>query len=84
LGIQRKINALTGVVKAAVMVKRPYGVSVVYDSKQLQKDKIVELIKSYEKNTYVEDVSDSAIAHIPIVLIPPFSNNPDAPQKAAQ
>jgi hypothetical protein len=78
LGIQKKVNALSGVVKAAVMLKKPYGVSIIYDAKQIQQAKILDAIKSYEKNTFVEGARDSAIARIPLVLIPPFANNPDA------
>jgi copper chaperone CopZ len=73
LGIQKKINALQGVVKAAVMLKKPYGVSVIYDSKQLQQAKILATIKSYEKNTFVDGVQDAAVAKVPLVLIPPFA-----------
>jgi len=79
LGIQKKVNALAGVVKAAVMLKKPYGVSIIYDAKQLKQAKIVETIKSYEKNTFVDGVKDAAITKIPLVLIPPFANPEGTP-----
>jgi copper chaperone CopZ len=79
LNIKKKVNALTGVVKADVMLKKPYGVSVIYDAKQVKSDKIVETVKSYEKNTFVEDVHDAAVSKVPLVLIPPFTNSEGAP-----
>jgi len=78
LGIQKKVNALPGVVKAAVMLKRPYGASFVYDCKQVDKGKIIATITSYEKATFVGDISDAAIAKAPLILVPPFALPVDA------
>jgi copper chaperone CopZ len=76
LGIKKKLNALPGVVKADVMLKRPYGASVVYDAKQVQQAKIIEVIQSYEKNTLVEGVVDAPIDKVPLVLVPPIGASP--------
>src|SRR5271170_5311557 len=62
LGIQRKVRSLPGVVKAAVMLKRPWCASVIYDSKKVQKAKIVKTITSYERDTGVADIEDEPVA----------------------
>ncbi len=80
LGIQRKVQKLPGVVKAAVMLKRPWCASFIYDSKKIQQDKIVKTIKSYEKDTGVAGIQDERVPQVPIILIPrrsiPFTMPP--------
>jgi copper chaperone CopZ len=71
MGIQTKLKTKPGVVKAAVMLKPPYGASVVYDAKQVTKDAIVDLANHQKKNVHVNAVTDTPITKIPIVLIPP-------------
>jgi hypothetical protein len=71
MGIQTKLKSKAGVVKAAVMLKPPYGASVVYDSKQITKDAIVDIANHQKKNVHVDSINDAAITKIPIVLIPP-------------
>jgi copper chaperone CopZ len=70
LGIERRVRSLPGVVKAAVMLKKPWCASVIYDSKRVQQAKIVQTITSYERNTSVSDIEDEPVAKVPLILIP--------------
>jgi hypothetical protein len=77
LGIQRRINQLDGTVKVAVMLKKPYGASIIYDSKQLTEQKLLETTKANEPIIQLLDVKDEAIDKVPALLIPPHTNVPD-------
>jgi copper chaperone CopZ len=74
--IQRKLEALPGVTKAAVIMKRPWSASIVYHSKSTNEAQIIKVIKSVEKNTRVLRIQDVPIERAPVVLIPPRSAIP--------
>ncbi len=72
LSIQRKLNSLPGVKEAVVMLKRPYGVSVIYQASQIKSDEIVAVIKEKEPNIKVLEINDTSVSSLPLPLIPPF------------
>lgn len=68
--IQRTVKTLPGVVKVAVMLRKPYGGVIVYDSGKISKDKLVETIKAQDKDVRVEGITETAILKVPAILIP--------------
>jgi copper chaperone CopZ len=77
LAIQRKINSLPGVKRAVVMLKRPFGASVIYQDDQIKQEEILVIVKDKEPNVKIVDINDSGIANIPSVIIPPFVPTPE-------
>lgn len=81
MGIQRKFKAMPGVVKAAVMLKKPYGAAVIYDSSKVSKEQLLKKAREQDKDVKVEQPADSAIKKIPVIFIPlygiPKSPPPD-------
>jgi len=71
MGIQTTLKGKPGIVKAAVMLRKPYGASVIYDTKKITKDAIVDIANHQKKNVHVDSINDAAISKVPIVLIPP-------------
>ncbi len=72
LSIQRKLNSLPGVKEAVVMLKRPFGASVIYQETEIKQDEILAIVKEKEPNIKVLEVNDSNIAKVPSPIIPPF------------
>jgi copper chaperone CopZ len=72
LAIQTKLKSLNGVQDAAVMLKRPYGTSVIYRADKASADYILMMLKAKDAAIKVSDVSDNKIDNMPIPLIPPF------------
>ena len=70
MGIQRKFKALPGVVKAAVMLKKPYGAVVIYDSSKINMQTLLNKAKQQDKDVKVVQPTDFAIPKIPTILIP--------------
>jgi len=74
LGIKRRIDGLSGTVKVVVMLKKPYGASIIYDSKQINEQKLLDAAKANEPMITLLDLKDEAIAKVPEVFIPPHAN----------
>ena len=74
MGIQRRIKNLAGALKVAVMLKKPYGASIIYDASQVDEQTLITTAKLNEPMVKLLDVSDNPIEKIPLVLIPPHSN----------
>lgn len=72
LSIQRKLNGLPGVKNAVVMLKNPYGVSIVYDASQIKQEEILAVVSNKEPNIKIVEASNSQISKLPPILIPPF------------
>jgi len=72
LSIQRKLNGLPGVKEAIVMLKSPYGVSVIYKPSQIEPEEIMAVIKDKEPNIKILEVSDAVVSSVTAPLIPPF------------
>ncbi len=70
MGIQKKFKSMIGVVKAAVMLKKPYGAVVIYDSSKVSMQTLLEKAKSQDKEVKIEQVTDFPIQKIPTILIP--------------
>jgi copper chaperone CopZ len=73
--IQERIKDLPGAVKSEVMVKKPYGAVIIYDSSQLTQDKIVTVAKKDEPEVRLVGIKDEPIKKIPVVLIPLYSES---------
>lgn len=70
MGIQRAVRSKPGVVKIAVMLKKPYGAVIIYDSTKQNIDQLLKIATSTDKDVKIEGVTDYAIQKIPTVLIP--------------
>jgi len=70
MGIQKKVKVMPGVVKAAVMLKRPYGAVIIYDSTKQSKESLINKAKAEDKEVKVEQVTDFPIQKLPTILIP--------------
>jgi copper chaperone CopZ len=68
--MQDRMKTLPGTVKAEVMLKPPYGAVVIYDSTQVNKDKILEKCKEGVEDVQFENLKDVAVKALPLVLIP--------------
>lgn len=68
--IQRTMKTLPGVVKVAVMLRKPYGGVIVYDSSKVSKNKLLETVLAQDKDVRVEQQIDNAISKVPAILIP--------------
>jgi copper chaperone CopZ len=68
--IQRTMKTLPGVVKVAVMLRKPYGGVIVYDSSKVSKNKLLETVLAQDKDVRVEQQIDNAISKVPSILIP--------------
>jgi copper chaperone CopZ len=84
LGVQNRVKAVEGAVQVAVMLKKPFGASVIYDGKQVDQQRILTAAKLTEPMIKLVDIQDEAIEKLPTVLIPPHSGMPapslDGPQ----
>lgn len=74
--IQERMKGLPGAVEAAVMLKKPYGAVVIYDSSKLTVKAILEIAVKGEPEVKIVDVKDEAIKKLPVVLIPAYSQVP--------
>jgi copper chaperone CopZ len=72
LSIQRKLNSLPGVKEAVVMLKRPFGASVIYQVNEIKQDEILAIVKDREPNIRLLEINDSNIKTVPSPVIPPF------------
>lgn len=72
LAIQSKLKLLNGVQDAAVMLKRPFGASVIYQADKASSDYILTMLKAKDPSIKIADVVDSKIDNVPVPLIPPF------------
>lgn len=72
MSIKRTVDKIEGVYEIAVMLRRPFGFAVVYDSTKTNADKIMDAAKKDKKATLVKfiDQTDEAIATPPLILIP--------------
>lgn len=68
--IQTKFKETPGVVKVAVMLRRPYGAVVVYDGGVVSKDKLMDIALHTEDGVKVKQATDGRIDKIPTILIP--------------
>jgi copper chaperone CopZ len=68
--MQEKMKSLPGVVKAAIMIRKPYGAVVIYDSTQVNVEKVLAKTKEGVPEVAFEDVQDEAIKELPVILIP--------------
>jgi len=73
LSIQRRVKSQAGTIETAVMLKKPYGVSIIYDSKQVNNQKILETVTLNEPLIKLSDIKDEPIDKIPVILIPPHN-----------
>ena len=85
LAIQYKIKSLPGVQNAVVMLKSPFGASVIYQSGQITSNQILITVKEKEPKIEIEEITDAQIGSMPLPLIPPFvSKTPSTSSTAAQ
>jgi cyanuric acid amidohydrolase len=71
--IQERVKTLPGTVKSAIMLKKPYGAVIIYDSSQLSQSKIEETAKKGEPEVRLVGLKDEAIKKLPTILIPIYS-----------
>jgi len=74
--IQERMKGLPGAVEVAVMLKKPYGAVVIYDSSKLNLKSILDIAVKGEPEVKIVDVKDESIKKLPVVLIPAYSQVP--------
>jgi copper chaperone CopZ len=74
--IQERMKGLPGTVEAAVMLKKPFGAVVIYDSSKLNLKAILDIAVKGEPEVKIVDVKDESIKKLPVVLIPAYSQVP--------
>ncbi|MDR3613446.1 MAG: hypothetical protein P4L53_07760 [Candidatus Obscuribacterales bacterium] len=74
--IQERMKGLPGAIEAAVMLKKPYGAVVIYDSSKLNLKAILDIAVKGEPEVKIVDVKDESIKKLPVVLIPAYSQVP--------
>lgn len=74
--IRKRIDKMDAVLKAAVSIKKPYGLVAIYDSTKTNKDKILEEGLKEEKSTELKflDVLDEKCPKVPLVLWPKYNS----------
>jgi hypothetical protein len=70
------MKGLPGAVEVAVMLKKPYGAVVIYDSSKLNLKSILDIAVKGEPEVKIVDVKDESIKKLPVVLIPAYSQVP--------
>lgn len=72
MSIKRTVDKLKGVYEIAVMLKKPYGFAVVYDSTKISAEKIMDAAKKDKKASSVKFLEqvDKPIPAPPIILVP--------------
>ena len=73
LGIQKRVKAMPGVVKVAVMLKAPYGASIIYESAKIDQEKLLAAVKQGDPKIKPLEVNDCPIEKMPAALIPPHN-----------
>jgi hypothetical protein len=68
--MQDRMKELPGTLKAAVMLQKPYGAVVVYDSSKTNTTKILEKAKEGLTDVEFEDRKDVSIKSMPVILVP--------------
>lgn len=71
--MQDRMKELPGVLKAAVMLQKPYGAVIIYDSSKVNTTKILDKAKEGLTDVEFEDRTDVPIKSIPLVLVPAAS-----------
>jgi copper chaperone CopZ len=74
--IQERMKGLPGAIEVAVMLKKPYGAVVIYDSSKLKLKSILDIAVKGEPEVKIVDVKDESIKKLPVVLIPAYSQVP--------
>ena len=83
--MQDRMKDLPGALKVAVMLQKPYGAVVIYDSSKLNVDKILDKAREGLPDVEFDDKTDVAIKAIPIVIVPAAAaKGTDAPPKSAK
>ncbi len=75
--MQDRMKELPGTLKAAVMLQKPYGAVVIYDSSKVNTTKILDKAKEGLTDVEFEDRNDVPIKSIPLVLVPAAAAKPD-------
>ncbi len=83
MGIQSKFKSMIGVVKAAVMLKKPYGAVVIYDSSKVNMQTLLAKARTQDKEVKIEQPTDFPIQKIPTILIPLYGIPKSAPVTTA-
>ncbi len=73
IGIENRLKDAAGVLKVAVMLKNPYGASVIYDAKKTTEKNILRVAQNNDKSISLLAVKDTHLSKFPVVLIPPIN-----------
>jgi hypothetical protein len=68
--MQERMRELPGIVDVGVMMVKPYGAAVIYDSTKVRADKIFAKAKEGVPEVSFEDKKDVPIKTVPKVLVP--------------
>lgn len=83
LGVQRRLKELSGTIKTAVLLKKPYGASVIYDANLVTREKLIDNAKLNEPLIKLLDINDRPVESVPLILIPPHGEEEPSLQNSA-
>lgn len=70
LGIQKRMAAVPGAIKAAVQLQSPYAAVVLFDSSKTNQKALLAKAKESEPDVKFESIEETTIDKLPIVLVP--------------
>jgi copper chaperone CopZ len=76
--MQKRVEALPGVAKCGVMLKKPYAGVVIYDSTKVNQEKILKAAKGDETLVSFDKIEDAPIDKVPLILIPHHATDADS------
>lgn len=82
--MQDRMKELPGTLKAAVMLQKPYGAVVIYDSSKVNITKILDKAKEGLTDVEFEDRKDVPIKSIPIILVPAAATSSDSAESKSK
>jgi len=68
--MQKRLEALLGVAKVGIMLRKPFAGVVIFDSTKVDQAKILQVAHGDEASISFVQVEEAPIAKIPLILIP--------------
>jgi hypothetical protein len=73
IGIQNRLKRTPGIIKAAVMLKAPYGASIIYNAKVISEKAILKIVTNGDQSISLLDPKVIRLTKLPVVLMPPLN-----------
>lgn len=73
IGIENRLKATLGVLKVAVMLRYPYGASIIYDAMKTNEKTLLEAATDNDKSISLVAVKETHLKTLPVILVPPVN-----------